>query len=237
MSSPAQNTLKRQSPSDARLEKLKKLKASDKCYTSTPLKTDISVSPLSVTSQESPTPAMDPSPQMFNDIDGLEVHIASKTRRRNGISALESMSMLTCGDDEKLTNISFSLGFMSVKYNKLTGDGNLGQFSSDPKRCKYTASLEEGVPEALKQVMPNLAKEQSIGLDQAIAICPLLHPPTTMIQLNRGFPIYEKYFVKKWKRSLFKKLRHHSHLNYGPTLKKLKTLDEMNLFFVIRPPR
>lgn len=164
MSSPAQNILKRQSPSDARLEKLKKLKASDKCYTSTPLKTDMNVSPLSVTShtsQESPTSAMDPSPQLFNDIDGLEVHIASKTRRRNGISALESMPILTCGDDEKLTNISFSLGFMSVKYNKLTGDGNLGQFSSDPKRCKYTASLEEGVPEALKQVMPNLAKEQS----------------------------------------------------------------------------
>jgi predicted alpha/beta-fold hydrolase len=79
----------------------------------------------------------------------------------------------------------------------------------------------------------NLAKTQHIALDQAIAICPLLHPPTTMDKLNTGFPVYEKYFVKKWKHSLFKKLQHHSHLDYGKTLKKLKTLDQMNEFFVI----
>ena len=79
----------------------------------------------------------------------------------------------------------------------------------------------------------NLAKAQHIALDQAIAICPLLHPPTTMDKLNTGFPVYEKYFVKKWKNSLFKKLQHHSHLDYGKTLKKLKTLDQMNDFFVV----
>ena len=79
----------------------------------------------------------------------------------------------------------------------------------------------------------NLAKAQHIALDQAIAICPLLHPPTTMDVLNTGFPVYEKYFVKKWKRSLFKKLQYHSHLDYGNSLKKLKTLDQMNEFFVV----
>ena len=79
----------------------------------------------------------------------------------------------------------------------------------------------------------NVAKAQHIALDQAIAICPLLHPPTTMDKLNTGFPVYEKYFVKKWKHSLFKKLQYHSHLDYGKTLKKLKTLDQMNEFFVV----
>ena len=78
----------------------------------------------------------------------------------------------------------------------------------------------------------NVAKEQSVGLHQTIAICPLLHPTTTMEKLNTGFSVYEKYFVKKWKKSLFKKLKYHSHLDYGYMLKKLKTLDQMNDFFV-----
>lgn len=80
----------------------------------------------------------------------------------------------------------------------------------------------------------NLAKQQKIGIDQAIAICPLLDPPTTMTALNNGLSIYEKYFVKRWKSSLFKKLKHHSHFTYGEQLKKLKTLDAMNEFFVTK---
>lgn len=79
----------------------------------------------------------------------------------------------------------------------------------------------------------NLAKQQELKLDQAIAICPLLHPPTTMEALNTGFPVYEKYFVKRWKNSLFKKLQHHSHLTYGDALSKLNSLDAMNDFFVV----
>jgi len=79
----------------------------------------------------------------------------------------------------------------------------------------------------------NLAQQEKLNLHQAIAVCPLLHPPTTMYELNNGISIYEKYFVKRWKSSLFKKLKHHSHFNYGPALKKLKTLDAMNDFFVV----
>lgn len=78
----------------------------------------------------------------------------------------------------------------------------------------------------------NIAKSEGIQLHQAIAICPVLHPPTTMAELSAGFPVYEQYFVAKWKRSLTKKLRHYPQLGYGSALKKLKTLDEMNLFFV-----
>lgn len=78
----------------------------------------------------------------------------------------------------------------------------------------------------------NLAKELDIKLHQAIAICPLLDPPTTMNALNSGLPIYEKYFVKKWKRSLLKKLRFHRHLDFADELIKLKSLDQMNDFLV-----
>ncbi|WP_293138245.1 alpha/beta fold hydrolase, partial [Moritella sp.] len=70
----------------------------------------------------------------------------------------------------------------------------------------------------------NIAKTANINLHQAIAICPVLHPPTTMAELSSGFPLYEQYFVAKWKRSLIKKLRHHPQLGYGRALKKLKTL-------------
>ena len=78
----------------------------------------------------------------------------------------------------------------------------------------------------------NLAKVQNIALHQAIAVCPVLSPLTTMQELNRGFPVYEKYFVAKWKRSLSKKLAHFPDYGYGTVLQKLRTLDEMNHFFV-----
>jgi len=108
----------------------------------------------------------------------------------------------------------------AVKYlcNKLGGEHNvLCGYSLGGNFCLRVA---------------NVAKKEQVAIHQAIAICPLLHPPTTMDMLNNGFPVYEKYFVKKWKRSLFKKLQHHSHLDYGDKLKKLKTLDQMNDFFV-----
>jgi len=79
----------------------------------------------------------------------------------------------------------------------------------------------------------NVAQSEGIHLHQAIAICPLLHPPSTMNKLNTGLPVYEKYFVKKWKSSLVKKLQYHQHLDYGKTLNGLKTLDQMNDFFVL----
>ena len=80
----------------------------------------------------------------------------------------------------------------------------------------------------------NLAKVKQLKINQAIAICPLLHPETTMKMLNTGFFMYEKYFVKKWKKSLVKKLQHHPHFDYGNMLKSLKTLDQMNEFFVLK---
>jgi predicted alpha/beta-fold hydrolase len=79
----------------------------------------------------------------------------------------------------------------------------------------------------------NLAKKEGLGIDQAIAICPVVDPTSTMFKLNNGFPLYEKYFVHKWKRSLFKKLEYYPDFDYGEALKKLKTLDQMNAFFVL----
>jgi len=78
----------------------------------------------------------------------------------------------------------------------------------------------------------NLAKTHNIALDSAIAVCPAIDPKKTMDELNRGFFVYEKYFVKKWKNSLRKKLEHFPHYSYGRILDKLRSLDAMNEYFI-----
>jgi len=49
------------------------------------------------------------------------------------------------------------------------------------------------------------APENNIGLHRVVAICPVLHPPTTMDTLENGVFMYRWYFIQKWKRSLLKK--------------------------------
>jgi uncharacterized protein len=46
------------------------------------------------------------------------------------------------------------------------------------------------------------APEAGIELEQAVGICPLLRPHTTMNVLETGAYIYRKYFINKWKSSL-----------------------------------
>ena len=49
------------------------------------------------------------------------------------------------------------------------------------------------------------ARAANLELVQAIAVSPVLEPTETLIALQRGFPGYELYFVRKWMRSLRKK--------------------------------
>ena len=49
------------------------------------------------------------------------------------------------------------------------------------------------------------ARAADLALAQAIAVSPVLDPSETLIALQRGFPGYELYFVRKWMRSLRKK--------------------------------
>jgi len=76
------------------------------------------------------------------------------------------------------------------------------------------------------------AEQYGIKLNRVIAVCPPINPSNTMNTLNTGAAIYEKYFVKKWKRSLVKKALLHSHYNYLNILKPMKSLDEMNDYFI-----
>lgn len=73
------------------------------------------------------------------------------------------------------------------------------------------------------------AQGREIKLSQTIAFCPALHAGRSNVVLNaRANYIYGKYFVRKWKRSLRKKLHHFPEYGYGAQLDKLKNLDEMN---------
>lgn len=74
-----------------------------------------------------------------------------------------------------------------------------------------------------------LAHDKAIKLSRVIAFCPAIHAAASNRVLNeRKNFVYGQYFVRKWKRSLLKKLEYFPEYGYAEDLKKMKTLDEMN---------
>ncbi len=76
------------------------------------------------------------------------------------------------------------------------------------------------------------APDANIDLEKVVAVCPVLDPRRTMDALEHGSPIYHRYFVHRWKRSLKTKLRYFPELGYGQSLLAMGTLGEMNAYFV-----
>lgn len=68
-------------------------------------------------------------------------------------------------------------------------------------------------------------------MDAVMAVCPVLNPAHTMQALEQS-PWYESYFVRKWKRSLSKKLRFFPHYDFGNALQQMTRLQEMNEYFI-----
>ena len=74
-----------------------------------------------------------------------------------------------------------------------------------------------------------LAHDRNIKLSKVIAFCPALHAGRSNWLLNSAKNyVYGQYFVRKWKRSLFKKLEYFPDYGYGDSLGAMRTLDEMN---------
>lgn len=73
-----------------------------------------------------------------------------------------------------------------------------------------------------------------IGLDACIAVCPPVDPARAMDALNNGFFAYERYFFRRWHRSLQYKLQHFPELDYGAELATAKSLDDLNRIFIPR---
>ena len=76
------------------------------------------------------------------------------------------------------------------------------------------------------------APQHNIQLDRVIAVCPVINPTKTNKNLNQGPKIYHHYFRNKWRRSLLNKIEFFPDYDYAEQLKKFKTLDEMNQYFV-----
>ena len=73
---------------------------------------------------------------------------------------------------------------------------------------------------------------QDLGIKAAVAICPPIDPNNAMSTMNEGLFIYEKYFFKRWTRSISKKLSYFPELNFAEDLAKVKTLDDINQTFI-----
>jgi len=74
-----------------------------------------------------------------------------------------------------------------------------------------------------------LAHERAVNLKNVIAFCPVIHARESNRVLNQSKnKVYGSYFVRKWKRSLIKKLEHFPHYEYASELDSMKTLDDMN---------
>ena len=76
------------------------------------------------------------------------------------------------------------------------------------------------------------AAEAGITLQQTIAVCPVVDPVKTMAAIEQGWWVYEKYFVRKWKRSLKKKLALYPELNFASQLNGMRRLRDFNDYFV-----
>lgn len=71
-----------------------------------------------------------------------------------------------------------------------------------------------------------------LGLDACIAICPPTDPARAMDALNRGLFVYERYFFKRWQRSLQRKLACFPELAYSEQLAAAKSIDDLNRLFI-----
>lgn len=76
------------------------------------------------------------------------------------------------------------------------------------------------------------ASNSGLRLNQVVAVCPVINPYKTNRNLNEGPMLYHHYFRNKWRKSLLKKIEHFPEYDYASALKDMRTLDEMNDYFV-----
>lgn len=93
--------------------------------------------------------------------DQLEVGIYS--RKRKGVSFSDPKIILK-GDGKK-RNVTVWLPPMKVKYASLGENGNLGRFTDDVNRARFTVQLESDVPEEMGEVRKSMEKAGDDAID------------------------------------------------------------------------
>src|SRR5690606_27672785 len=53
--------------------------------------------------------------------------------------------------------------------------------------------------------MLRVAATTSLDIAGVVAVSPVIDPAESMMALERGFPVYRRYFARKWLRSLLRK--------------------------------
>jgi uncharacterized protein len=76
--------------------------------------------------------------------------------------------------------------------------------------------------------------QSGVQLTAIAAICPLINPAKATARLEDKLPLYHHYFVKKWKRSLQKKLALYPDLDCADILLRCRSLRAMHDHFVPR---
>lgn len=66
------------------------------------------------------------------------------------------------------------------------------------------------------------------------AVCPLINPVAATANLESNHPLYHRYFVRKWQKSLRKKLTCFPDLGYDDALLRSRSLTAMHDYFVPR---
>lgn len=99
-----------------------------------------------------------------------------------------------------------------------------------PHDWQFLAGFSLGGNFALR--LAAAANEAGIHIHQTIAICPVVDPVKTMAAIEQGWWVYEQYFVRKWKRSLKKKLALYPELNFSEQLHGMRRLRDFNDYFV-----
>jgi predicted alpha/beta-fold hydrolase len=76
------------------------------------------------------------------------------------------------------------------------------------------------------------ASREGLEIGRVLAVCPVLRPHSTMLALDRGWWLYRRYFLARWRRSLLAKAEVFPHLYQFGDLRRFDTLTATTEFFV-----
>jgi len=76
------------------------------------------------------------------------------------------------------------------------------------------------------------AAEYDLRPDRVLAVCPVLNPVQTMHALDNGWFVYRHYFIRKWRKSLMKKMQVFPEIYQFGELEKFRSLEAMTDYFV-----
>jgi uncharacterized protein len=74
---------------------------------------------------------------------------------------------------------------------------------------------------------------RDLRIERVIAVSPVLDPAVTLTMLERAFPVYHSYFVRKWSRSLVKKQQAWPEQYAFDELLRVRNLREMTRQLVV----